>query len=100
MRRILLLAVGDPFHRHVDRLRKDGYEVIAVDRDPDAKGARNAHAFVAASVDDVDAIVDAARVHNVDAIIASTEAGVVAASEASERLGLPGLPVDVARAAT
>jgi biotin carboxylase len=100
MRRILLLAVGDPFHRHIDRLKAEGYAVIAVDRDPEARGKANADAFVAASVDDVAAIVDAGRRHRVDAIIAATEAGVTAAAEASLRLGLPGLPIDVARAAT
>jgi biotin carboxylase len=100
MRRILLLAAGDPFHRHIDRLKSEGYEVVAVDRDPEARGRATADALVAASVDDVAAIVDAGRRHRVDAIIAATEAGVAAAAEASSRLGLPGLPIDVARAAT
>jgi biotin carboxylase len=100
MSRILLLAVGDPFHRHIDRLKKEGHEVVAIDRDPDAKGSRLADAFIAASADDVDAIISAARSYRVDAIIASSEVGVRAAAEASHKIGLPGLPTDAAWAAT
>ncbi len=100
MRRILILAAGDPFYRHIDKLKEHGYYVVALDRDPTAKGGSHADAFVVAGVDDVDAIESAARTHQIDAIIAVTEAGVRAASEASHRLGLPGLPIDVARAAT
>jgi biotin carboxylase len=100
MHKIILLAAGDPFHRHVDRLRSEGYSVIAIDRDRNAKGREHADAFVEASVDDVDAIVGAARKFHVDAIIPVSEAGVRSAAEASDRLGLPGLPIDVAEAAT
>jgi biotin carboxylase len=102
MRRILLLGVGIPFHVHVKRLKSEGYAVIALDRDPNARQNIDAHAdaFVLAGVNDLDAVLNAAQKYEVDAIVASTEAGVLVASEASSRLGLPGLPVDAAYAAT
>jgi len=60
----------------------------------------HADVFVVASIADVDAIVSAAQTQHVDVIVALTEAGVLAAAEASERLNLPGLGLDVAIAAT
>src|SRR5262249_1215065 len=59
-----------------------------------------ADAFVLASVSDADAVTAAARTYRVDAVIAATEAGVRAAAEANHRLGLPGLPLEAAYAAT
>jgi carbamoylphosphate synthase large subunit len=100
MPRLLLLAAGDPYRRHVARLRKERYEVIALDRNPAAQAYAGADAFVLASVSDAEAVTAAARTHRVDAIIAATEAGVRAAAEASRRLGLPGLSVEAACAAT
>ena len=97
---VVLLAAGDPFHRHIGRLKSEGYMTIAVDRDPAAKGRNEADAFVAASITDVDAIVGTARKFDADVIVALTEAGVRSAAEASALLQLPGLPVDVAEAAT
>jgi biotin carboxylase len=100
MTTIILLAAGDPFHRHIGRLKAQGYSVVAIDRDPNAKGRDDADGFVAASVDNVAAIVAAARTFQADVIVALTEAGVRSAAEASAHLRLPGLPIEVAEAAT
>ncbi len=100
MRKVLLLAAGNPLHRHIDRLRQEGYFVVAVDRDREAEGAVHADVFVSASVEDVDAVTEAAKANRVDVIIAATEAGMRAAASASRDLGLPGLPIETVHAAT
>jgi len=97
---VLLLAAGAPYHRHIEALRRAGYRVVAMDRDPSAAGLETADGHRVASIADAGAAEGAARDFNVDAIVAATELGVVPAATASQALGLPGLPLKVARAAT
>ncbi|HEY4440342.1 MAG TPA: ATP-grasp domain-containing protein [Candidatus Elarobacter sp.] len=93
---MLLLAAGAYLAPSVHALRAAGFRVVSVDRNPQAPGHAAADARVVASITDVDAIAAAARTHDVGVILPGIEASVVAAAEASERLGLPQIGVDVA----
>ena len=96
----MLLGAGYPYHRHIAPLRKAGYRVVAVDRDPAAPGLGLADAAVVASIRDAGAVVAAAREHRADAIVATTESSVIASAAASAQLGLPGPAPAVALAMT
>jgi biotin carboxylase len=100
MRGILLLGVGDPYHRHIASLQREGYRVVAIDRNPNAEGRKHADIFLERSITDLEAVIDAAKKHEIDLVIATTEQGIRTAAAANCRLGLPGLPMDAANAAT
>ena len=100
MPNILLLGAGDPYHRHIKCLQREGYRVVAIDRNPSAEGRKHADIFLEHSATDLDAVVEAARKHQIDLVIATTEQGIRTAAAANYRLGLPGLPVNAANAAT
>ena len=84
--------------RHtIGALRRHGYEVYAVDRDPAAPAFAAADGSAPVDIRDAPAIIDYARRIGADLIMPVNEAGVMAEAVASAALGLPGLPVEVAR---
>ncbi len=93
---ILLLAAGEPLVSAIQSLRRAGFRVVTMDRSPDAPGHGHGDNRVFGSIEDADAVTAAAREHDADLVLAATEAGVLAAATASERLGLPGIGVEVA----
>lgn len=93
---ILILAAGEPLVKAVERLKRGGFRVVTMDRSPDAPGHGYSDGRVAGSIEDADAVTEAAREQDADLVMAATEAGVLAAAVANERLGLPGIGVDVA----
>lgn len=81
--------------------RERGFRVVAVDGDPNAVAFT--HADVAEVIDfsDVDAVAEVAARVGADGILAvSTDRAVVPAAAVAERIGLPGIGLDVARAMT
>jgi biotin carboxylase len=100
MPNILLLGVGDPYHRHIRYLQREGYRVVAIDRNPNAEGRKHADIFLEQSIMDLEGVTEAIKKHEIDLVIATTEQGIRTAATANDRLGLPGLPINVANAAT
>lgn len=81
--------------------RSAGMRVVAVDGDPDAVGFAEVDEVEAFDFRDVTRVVAAGRRHGVDAVIAvCSDRSVPVAAETAERLGLPGIGVEVARAMT
>jgi biotin carboxylase len=93
---ILLLAAGEPLVSAIESLKHGGFRVVTMDRSPDAPGHGHGDDRVFGSIEDADAVTEAARQHRADLVMAATEAGVLAAATASERLGLPCIGVEVA----
>tara|TARA_B100000949_G_scaffold211707_2_gene205432 strand:+ start:2366 stop:3571 length:1206 start_codon:yes stop_codon:yes gene_type:complete len=93
---ILFLAAGEPLVKAVKSLRRAGYRVVTMDRSPEAPGHGEADNRIIGSIEDTDAVAEAARACGADLVLAATEAGVLAAATASARLGLPGIGVEVA----
>ena len=81
--------------------RNAGYEVVACDGDPDAIAFKDCHARHVVDFSDVDRVAAVARAQQVDGILAvCTDRAVVPAATVAERLGLPGIGLEVARAMT
>ncbi len=78
-------------------LKEAGARVFVADRDPSAPGFRVANGSAPIDIVDAGAIAKYAQEIGANLILVVNGAGVVSGSEASERLGLPGLPMSVAR---
>ena len=87
-----------PAIRHA---RAAGHRVVAVDGDPDAVAFEFADVHVNVDFSDVDAVAAAGAEQHVEGVLAiSTDRAVPPAAIVAERLGLPGIGIDVARAMT
>ena len=80
----------------IRKLQEIGLHVLAADASPSAPGFALTNDHVVLNIRDSAAVAEFARSKNVDLILAVNEAGVLAAAEASQRLGLPNLAPDVA----
>ncbi len=81
--------------------RAAGLRVVVADGDERALGFAEADEAALVDFSDVDALVEVARLHEVDGFAAvCSDRAVLPAAAAAERLGLPGIGVDVARRMT
>jgi biotin carboxylase len=78
------------------RLKEAGYQVFAVDRNPVAPGLALVDGFAPVDIVDADAVAEYAQTIGVDLILVINGGGVTSGAVASYRLGLPGLPPEVA----
>jgi biotin carboxylase len=100
-RRLLLLGGGQHQLAGVRVAKRLGIETIVMDGDPNAPAFQEADVAVPVSFADVDRAIDLARENRISGVITiSTEAGVVPCARVAETLGLPGLSVETAVAAT
>jgi biotin carboxylase len=95
-KRILQLGAGQMMVATMQILRHAGYETYAVDRDPRAPGFAAADGFAVVDIADGNSVAKYARQIKADLILAVNDAAALSASYASERLGLPGIPPEVA----
>jgi biotin carboxylase len=87
-----------PAIRHA---RTRGHRVVAVDGDPRAVAFPVCHVAEPVDFSDVDRVAAIGARHRVDGVLAiSSDRAVVPAAVVAERLGLPGIGSDVARAMT
>ena len=93
---ILQLGAGTWMKWTIRRLRGLGYRVFAADRNPDAPAFAEADGHAPVDIIDAAAIEAYARDIRADLVMVVNGAGVISGAHASERLGLPALPVDVA----
>ncbi|MEM9950854.1 MAG: ATP-grasp domain-containing protein [Chloroflexota bacterium] len=93
---ILQLGAGQWMRHSITQIQALGHTVHAIDRNPNAPAFDDADGHAPIDLNDTDGIVDYVRAINADAILAANEAGVLAAAEASQRLGLRGLHPEVA----
>lgn len=85
----------------IRQARQSGLRVIAVDADPEAVGLGEADAAEAVDFTNLDLVIEVARAHKVDAVVAiSTDRAVPIAAAVADRLGLPGIGVEIARVMT
>jgi biotin carboxylase len=85
----------------LDYARKQGHRVVAVDGDPAASAGALADAFEVVDFSDVESVVDVARRHAVEGVLAvGSDRAVLPAAQVADRLSLPSIGVEVARAMT
>lgn len=81
--------------------RSCGHRIVAVDGDPQAVAFAEAHVSEAVDFADVERVSEIAARNGVEGVLAiSSDRAVVPAAAIAERLGLPGIGVEVARAMT
>lgn len=101
MARLLFLGASVSQLPGIRHARTAGHEVVACDADPGAIGFELCHARHVVDFSDVDQVERVVREERVDGILAvCTDRAVVPAAVVAERVGLPGIGVDVARRMT
>ena len=97
---ILILGAGLEQAIAIREAKKLGLIVIACDQNKHASGFEYADISLVLDINKVDAIEKVAREHNVNGVFAHAVEIPDVVAEVAFRLGLPGLPPDIARRAT
>lgn len=98
MKKILIIGAGFLQDFVICKAKSMGYEVYAVDADPDAIGFKHADYYKVVNIVDEKACLDYAKQNNVDGVLtAATDYGVLTASYIAQEMGLPGLKYKVAK---
>jgi biotin carboxylase len=101
VRAVLFVGAGRHQRRAIERARRLGVRVVAVDRNADAPGFAGADAAEAIDFGDVEAVVAAARRHAVRGVLTvAAERAVPVVAAVAEALGLPGIGSETAHAMT
>lgn len=87
----MVLAAGYYTHKVLALLAEAGFEVYAVDRDPNAYGAKIAHHFRPIDLTDATRVLAWAEEKKIDGIMPVSDFGVRTASRVAHTLGLVGL---------
>jgi biotin carboxylase len=96
-RSVLQLGAGRLMCHSIRKLQQIGFRTLAVDQDVNAPGFALVEDHAPIDVRDTGSVVRYASSKGVDLILAVNEPGVLTAAEASQQLGLPNIPPDVAR---
>ena len=101
MRSVLFVGAGRHQRRAILRARELGLRVVAVDRNPDALGLREADVAEPVDFTNVDAVTEVGRRHGVDGVLTvSADRAVPVVAAVAERLGLPGIGTETAHRLT
>src|SRR5436309_9344559 len=98
---VLFVGAGRHQQRAIRHARDLGLRVVAVDRNPEAFGLREADVGEVVDFRDVHAVAEAGRRHAVDGVLTvSADRAVPVVAAVAERLGLPGIGVETAHLMT
>lgn len=98
MKKVLIIGAGFLQDFVIKKAKTMGYEVYAVDADPNAIGFKHADHYGVVNIVDEKACLEYARVNNVDGVLtAATDYGVLTAAYVARKMGLPGLKYEVAQ---
>ena len=98
MKKVLIIGAGFLQDFVIKKAKTMGYEVYAVDADPNAIGFKHADHYGVVNIVDEKACLEYARVNNVDGVLtAATDYGVLTAAYVARKMGLPGLRYNVAQ---
>jgi biotin carboxylase len=97
---ILHLGAGKLMINNIRILKDAGYRVFVADKSIDAPGFPFADSYKTIDIIDSNKLLEYAIEIKANAIMAVNDAGVLAASEVCEKIGLPGCSVEAVRRAT
>jgi biotin carboxylase len=100
VKRVMILGASRYYARSIRRARAIGYQVIAVDRNPQAEGFAAADDRAVVDITDRDGVLRVARDHTIDGIVPLNDFGVETAAHVAASLGLVGITPDAAARAT
>jgi biotin carboxylase len=96
----MILGASRYYARSIRKARAIGYDVVAVDRDANAEGFKDAGRFAVVDITDRDGVLRVARDSGIDGIVPLNDFGVETAAHVAHHLGLVGIPPEVAARAT
>ncbi len=98
MKKVLIIGAGFLQAFVIRKAKALGYEVLAVDANPQAEGFAYAHKHAVINIVDEKACLAYARQERIDGVLtAATDYGVLTAAYIAQELGLPGLKYQVAK---
>lgn len=98
MKKILVIGAGFLQDFVIQKAVSMGYEVLAVDADPNAPGLAHAHKHALVNIVDEKACLEYAIIEHIDGVVtAATDFGVLSAAYVAQEMGLPGLKYEVAQ---
>ena len=98
MKKLLIIGAGFLQDFVICKAKSMGYEILAVDANPNAVGFAHADKYKAINIVDERSCLEYAKNEKIDGVLtAATEYGVLTASYIAREMGLPGLDYDVAR---
>lgn len=98
MKKILIIGAGFLQDFVICKAKRMGYEVYAVDADPNAIGFKHADYYGVVNIVDEKACLEYASEHQIDGVLtAATDYGVLTAAYIAQEMGLPGLKYEVAK---
>ena len=98
MKKILMLGAGFLQDFVIQKAKRMGYEVYAVDANPDAIGFKHADHYGVVNIVDEKACLEYAKENRIDGVLtAATDYGVLTAAYIAQEMGLPGLKYEVAQ---
>lgn len=100
MKKILILGAGAWQTPYLKLARQMGMQVFATDWSPEAFGRFETDVFEPIDLQNWEASLAFAQKHKVDAVFSSADVGVPTAAYISEKMGLPGHPLELAIEAT
>ncbi len=95
-KRILILGASFSYIGSIVAAKEMGVEVLVTDKNPCAPGLRYADIPLNVDIINVEECIKVARQYKINGIVAVNDFGVLTAAHVSEKLGLPGLPVNIA----
>ena len=101
MKTVLFVGAGRHQRRAILHARERGLRVVAVDRNADAPGLKEADVAELVDFSDVDAVIEVGRSHSVDGVLTvSADRAVPVVAAVAEALGLPGIGTETAHRMT
>jgi len=98
MKKILIIGAGFLQDFVIQKAKKMGYTVFAVDANPQAVGFANADEYAVINIVDKEACLAYAKEKEIDGVLtAATDYGVLTASYIAEQMNLPGLRYEIAQ---
>ena len=98
MKKVLIIGAGFLQDFVICKAKKMGYEVYAVDADPNAIGFKHADHYAIVNIVDEKACLEYARRSEIDGVLtAATDYGVLTAAYIAKEMRLPGLKYEVAQ---
>lgn len=98
MKKILIIGAGFLQDFVIQKAKKMGYEVHAVDVDPNAIGFRHVDHYGVVNIVDERACLEYAKENKIDGVLtAATDYGVLTTAYIAQEMGLPGLNYEVAQ---
>jgi biotin carboxylase len=99
-KRMMLLGASPYYARSIRRARALGYQVLALDGNPNAVGFKDADDYAVVDLTDADGALRAARDYHIDGVVPLHDYAVSTAAHVAAALGLVGISPEAAARAT